>query len=81
MSIDDNLPRLGDDEEATVSLPDSFLEAISALALKAKENTLAPYVQPSTDLSVIKMDEYEEADIPDKTVAKIEELKSIIQSC
>ena len=38
MSIDDSLQRLGDDEEATGSLPDSFLEAISALALKAKEN-------------------------------------------
>lgn len=70
----DNPERLNEDSA------DSFLDAISALALKAKENTPAPYVQPSADLSTIGMDEYPEAEIPDKTMVRMEELKSIIQS-
>ena len=70
-----NLP-----EKTEQSSADSFLDAISALALKAKENTPAPYVQPSTDLMAINMEEYPEVEIPEKTLAKIDELQSIIQS-
>jgi hypothetical protein len=38
MTIDDSFPRMGDDEEAKGSSPDSFLDAISALVfLQNKE--------------------------------------------
>lgn len=59
---------------------DSFLDAISALALKAKENTPESYVQTSTDLMAIQLDEYPGVDIQEKTLAKIDELQAIIQS-
>jgi DNA helicase-2/ATP-dependent DNA helicase PcrA len=80
MSLEENVLGIDNAGQSDENSSDSFLDAISALALKAKENAPAPYVQPSTDLSVIKMDEYPEADISEKTSAKIEELKSIIQS-
>ncbi|HAH25628.1 MAG TPA: ATP-dependent helicase [Prolixibacteraceae bacterium] len=80
MSMEESMKGIDGGEQTKGDLTDSFLDAISALALKAKENAPAPYVQPSTDLSVIKMDEYDETEIPEKTIAKIEELKSIIAS-
>lgn len=80
MTNNDNLPGMKDKNETTGSTAESFLDSISSLAAKRMENTATNYAQTSTDLSVIKIDEYPEAVIPERTTAKIEELKSIIQS-
>lgn len=80
MSTDEHNAGIDLPEKTDKNTTDSFLDAISALALKAKENTPAPYVQSSTDLMAIHMDEYPEVDIPEKTIAKIDELQGIIKS-
>jgi len=60
---------------------ESFLDAIGALAMQARDNSINSYADtPSTDLSVIKIDDYPDAEISEKTNAKIDELKAIIQS-
>lgn len=80
MSIKDRMLENTNGESSQTDATDSFLDAISALALKAKENTPAPYVAPNTDLSTIQLDEYPEAEMSDRTIARMEELKSIIAS-
>ncbi|MGE5448601.1 MAG: ATP-dependent helicase, partial [Bacteroidales bacterium] len=79
MPVENNALGTGNEEQLT-SGTDSFLDAISALALKAKENVPQPYVKDNTDLSVITLDDYPEAEIPERALTRMEELKSIIQS-
>ncbi|HET6556036.1 MAG TPA: ATP-dependent helicase [Prolixibacteraceae bacterium] len=59
---------------------DALLDTICALAQKTKGNRSSQYIQPTTDLSVLKMNNFNGNDIPQKTISKIEELKSIIAS-
>ncbi|HLN73450.1 MAG TPA: ATP-dependent helicase [Prolixibacteraceae bacterium] len=79
MPVENNALGTGNEEQLT-SGTDSFLDAISALALKAKENVPQPYMKDNTDLSVITLDDYPEAEIPERALTRMEELKSIIQS-
>ena len=57
-----------------------FLEIIGDIAYQVKENYQNTYIKPNADLSDISIDEFPEAEMPESTINKIEELKRIIQT-
>ena len=57
-----------------------FLEIIGDIAYQVKENYENTYIKPNADLSDISIDEFPEAEMPESTINKIEELKRIIQT-
>ncbi|HKK82252.1 MAG TPA: ATP-dependent helicase, partial [Prolixibacteraceae bacterium] len=59
---------------------DSFLDAIGDMAWQAKENMLTGYTQTSTDLTDVELSDYPDAEMPGAVVAKVDELKAIIQN-
>ncbi len=59
---------------------DSFLDAIGSMAWQAKENMLSDYTQTSTDLTDIELSDYPEAEMPGHVVAKVDELKTVIEN-
>lgn len=60
--------------------PGAFLEIIGDIASQVKLNYRDNYIKPNTDLSGISINDYPDAETSDRTLAKIEELKAIIQS-
>ncbi len=64
--------------ESSPDAPESFLDRIANLATRVRENTPATQTNSNPDLSVISIDEFTFPDIPDATLSKIDELKSII---
>lgn len=60
--------------------PSDFLDTIGELALNTCANYQPANIKPYADLTDITIDDYPEAEIPENTLNKIEELKKIIQS-
>jgi len=58
----------------------TFLEIIGDIASQVKLNYRDNYIKPNTDLSGISIHDYPDAETTDSTLAKIEELKAIIQN-
>ena len=67
-----------DEIKAEENSTGAFLEVIGDFANQVKSNYQNTYVKPNTDLSGVTMSDYPETEIPEITVAKIEELKAII---
>lgn len=57
-----------------------FLDVIGDLANQVKGNYQNTYLKQNADLSDISLNDFPELEIPDGTINKIEELKSIIQT-
>lgn len=68
------------EEHADDNASGAFLEIIGDIASQVKLNYKNNYLKPNTDLTGIALSDYPDAETSDRTLAKIEELKAIIQS-
>jgi len=62
------------------SSSDAFLDLVGDLALRQKLKSSSYPEQPVTDLTTISLSDFPEVDLPEQTIKKIDELKSIINS-